>query len=39
VTCSREESLAIIAYTSEPNKMKENALKQEWFTAEEIVTL
>jgi DNA helicase II / ATP-dependent DNA helicase PcrA len=40
VTCSRaEESLAIIAYTSEPNKVKENALKQEWFTDEEIVML
>ena len=40
VTCSRaEESLAIIAYTSEPNKVKENALRQEWFTEEEIVTL
>lgn len=40
VTCSRaEESLAIIAYTSEPNKVKENALRQEWFTEEEIITL
>lgn len=40
VTCSRaEESLAIIAYTSEPNKLKENALRQEWFTDEEIVML
>lgn len=40
VTCSRtEESLAIIAYTSEPDKVKENALRQGWFTEEEIVTL
>lgn len=40
VTCSRaEESLAIIAYTHEPNKVKENALIHEWFTEEEIVTL
>ncbi|MFT5084837.1 MAG: DNA helicase-2/ATP-dependent DNA helicase PcrA [Lentisphaeria bacterium] len=40
VTCSRaEESLAIIAYTSEPIKVKENALRQEWFAEEEIVTL
>jgi DNA helicase-2/ATP-dependent DNA helicase PcrA len=40
VTCSRaEESLAIIAYTSEPDNLKENALRQEWFTEEEIVTL
>ncbi|BCD98645.1 UvrD-helicase domain-containing protein [Marinagarivorans cellulosilyticus] len=38
VTCSRaEESLAIIAYTSEPNKVKENALRQGWFAEEEIV--
>jgi DNA helicase-2/ATP-dependent DNA helicase PcrA len=40
VTCSRaEESLAIIAYTNEPNKVKENTLRQEWFSEEEIVTL
>lgn len=40
VTCSRaEESLAIIAYTSEPIKVKENALRQKWFSEEEIVTL
>ena len=40
VTCSRaEESLAIIAYTSEPDNLKENALRQEWFTEEEIITL
>lgn len=40
VTCSRtEESLAIIAYTSEPDKVKENALRRGWFTEEEIVTL
>lgn len=40
VTCSRaEESLAIIAYTSEPIKVKENALRQKWFAEEEIITL
>ncbi|HMU65760.1 MAG TPA: ATP-dependent helicase, partial [Cellvibrionaceae bacterium] len=40
VTCSRaEESLAIIAYTSEPNKIKNNVLAQGWFTEEEITTL
>lgn len=40
VTCSRaEESLAIIAYTSEPIKVKENALRHKWFAEEEIVTL
>jgi len=40
VTCSRaEESLAIIAYTSEPIKVKENALRQKWFAEQEIVTL
>jgi DNA helicase-2/ATP-dependent DNA helicase PcrA len=40
VTCSRaEESLAIIAYTSEPNKVKNNVLAKEWFVEEEIVTL
>lgn len=40
VTCSRaEESLAIIAYTNDPTKVKNNVLAQEWFTEEEIVTL
>ncbi|RYX04898.1 ATP-dependent helicase [Legionella pneumophila] len=38
VTCSRaEKSLAIIAYTNEPNKVKENALGQGWFNEEEII--
>lgn len=38
VTCSRaEESLAIIAYTKEPKKVKEYALAQEWFSEEEII--
>lgn len=38
VTCSRaEESLAIIAYTNEPNKVKENALAQGWFDRDEII--
>jgi DNA helicase-2/ATP-dependent DNA helicase PcrA len=40
VTCSRaEDSLAIIAYTNDPIKVKQNALKQEWFTEEEIIIL
>ncbi len=40
VTCSRaEESLAIIVYTNDPNKVKNNVLSQEWFTEEEILTL
>lgn len=40
VTCSRaEESLAIIAYTSEPTKIKNNVLAQGWFTEEEVITL
>lgn len=38
VACSRaEESLAIIAYTKEPLKVKEYALAQGWFLDEEIV--
>ena len=40
VTCSRaEDSLAIIAYTNDPIKVKESALRQEWFTEEEIIIL
>lgn len=38
VTCSRaEESLAIVAYTKDPNKVKESVLRQGWFTEEEII--
>lgn len=40
VTCSRaEESLAIIAYTDDPEKLKENVINQEWFDEEEIEIL
>lgn len=38
VTCSRaEESLAIVAYTKEPKKLKRYVLEQNWFTDEEII--
>lgn len=38
VTCSRaESSLAIVAYTKEPGKVKEHAVSQEWFEENEIV--
>lgn len=38
VTCSRaESSLAIVAYTKEPEKVKEHAVAQEWFKENEIV--
>jgi DNA helicase-2/ATP-dependent DNA helicase PcrA len=38
VTCSRaENSLVIIAYTKDPNKVKKHALAQGWFTEEEII--
>lgn len=38
VTCSRaEDSLAIVAYTSDPEKLKSNALSSGWFTENEIV--
>jgi DNA helicase II / ATP-dependent DNA helicase PcrA len=40
VTCSRaEESLAIVAYTKESQKVKEYALMQSWFTADEIIQI
>lgn len=40
VACSRaEESLAIIAYTKDPLKVKNYALEQGWFLDEEIVML
>lgn len=38
VTCSRaEESLAIVAYTNEPEKVKKGVLHQKWFLEEEII--
>lgn len=40
VTCSRaEKTLAIVAYTKAPQKVKEYALSKEWFTVDEIVEL
>jgi len=38
VTCSRaEESLAIVAYTKESQKLRQYVLEQNWFTDEEII--
>ncbi|WP_224962359.1 UvrD-helicase domain-containing protein [Geomonas subterranea] len=38
VTCSRaESSLAIIAYTKEPDKVKKHAISQGWFAEDEII--
>lgn len=40
VTCSRaEESLAIVAYTTDPQKVKDFAISQQWFSEEEIIML
>lgn len=40
VTCSRaEESLAVVAYTNDPDKVKEHAVAQDWFSEDEIVIL
>ena len=40
VTCSRaEKSLAIVAYTKSPDKVKEYAISQDLFVEDEIVTL
>lgn len=40
VTCSRaEKSLAIVAYTKNPDKVKEYAISQDWFIEDEIVSL
>jgi DNA helicase-2/ATP-dependent DNA helicase PcrA len=37
VTCSRaEESLAIVAYTSNPDSVKKHAVDQDWFLDDEI---
>lgn len=38
VTCSRaEKSLAIVAYTEDPNAVKNYALSQRWFSMDEII--
>lgn len=38
VTCSRsEESLAIVAYTTNPNRLRQSAIDQKWFEADEII--
>jgi DNA helicase-2/ATP-dependent DNA helicase PcrA len=40
VTCSRaEKSLAIVAYTKNPEKVKDYAISQNWFIDEEIVQI
>ena len=40
VTCSRaEKSLAIVAYTKEPVKVKKYALTQNWFSENEIIEI
>ncbi len=37
VTCSRaEESLAVVAYSSDPSKVQARAIAEDWFKAEEI---
>lgn len=38
VTCSRaEESLAIVAYTKEPKKVKKYIIKEGWFSEHEVI--
>jgi len=38
VTCSRaEQSLALVAYTSDPQKVRTEALREGWFEPDEIV--
>jgi len=40
VTCSRaEESLALVAYSSEPNKVRDRVVQAGWFAPEEIELL
>jgi DNA helicase-2/ATP-dependent DNA helicase PcrA len=40
VTCSRaEDSLALVAYTSEPEQVKDHVIKEGWFKEEEIVLI
>ena len=37
VTCSRaEDSLALVAYTSSPEQVRNNVIREGWFTEEEI---
>jgi DNA helicase-2/ATP-dependent DNA helicase PcrA len=37
VTCSRaEDSLALVAYTSSPEKVRDNVIREGWFKEEEI---
>ncbi|MEO1254375.1 MAG: UvrD-helicase domain-containing protein [Bacteroidota bacterium] len=38
VTCSRtENSLAIIAYTKEPDKVRQHVISQNWFSDDEVI--
>ena len=38
VTCSRaQKSLAIVAYTENPDKVKEFVLSKDWFEEEEVI--
>lgn len=38
VTCSRaKNSLAIVAYTENPNKVKESVLSKQWFKEDEVI--
>jgi DNA helicase II / ATP-dependent DNA helicase PcrA len=40
VTCSRaQESLAIVAYTKEPDKIQKHATQKEWFSNHEVIYL
>lgn len=40
VTCSRaKEGLAVVAYTDDPELLKQNAMAQEWFAEDEIHVL
>lgn len=37
VTCSRaQQSLALVAYTSDPDRVKQHVLSENWFTPEEV---
>ena len=40
VTCTRaKKSLAVVMYTNNPEKVKEEVIKKGWFKEEEIVTI
>ena len=40
VTCSRaEDSLALVAYTSAPEQVKNHVIKEDWFKEEEVVLI